>query len=181
MLRVAALRRSSCPRAALSIRQSAQRSSNKPPSPTMRSTASITRPRRQVLDVSRSYLRTPTVEIFLGSVAVLHWWRKPRFVRISVILVTESPLANRRFGERVFFHRGANGEADEQGGNRDFTTCQHGLLCDPRKQEEILNDLWVEWLKLALELERTRTREYCAPSVSPTFRGRLWSFRALDR
>ena len=28
-----------------------------------------------------------------------------------------------------------------------------GLLCDPRKQEEILNDLRVEWVKLALELE----------------------------
>ena len=37
-----------------------------------------------------------------------------------------------------------------------IATLQHasmGLLCDPRKQEEILNDLWVEWVKLALELE----------------------------
>jgi hypothetical protein len=28
-----------------------------------------------------------------------------------------------------------------------------GSLCDPRKQEEILSDLWVEWVKLTLELE----------------------------
>jgi hypothetical protein len=28
-----------------------------------------------------------------------------------------------------------------------------GLLCDPRKHEEILNDLWVEWVKVVLELE----------------------------
>ena len=37
-----------------------------------------------------------------------------------------------------------------------IATLQHasmGLLCDPRKQEEILNDLWVVWVKLALELE----------------------------
>jgi hypothetical protein len=61
-----------------------------------------------------------------------------------------------------------------------IATLQHasmGLLCDPRKQEEILNDLWVEWVKLALELEL----ENSAPSVSRAFRGRLWSFRALDR
>jgi len=28
-----------------------------------------------------------------------------------------------------------------------------GSLCDPRKQEDILTDLWFEWVKLALELE----------------------------
>jgi len=37
-----------------------------------------------------------------------------------------------------------------------IATLQHasmGLLCDPRKREEILNDLRVEWVRLVLELE----------------------------
>jgi hypothetical protein len=33
-----------------------------------------------------------------------------------------------------------------------FKNVSMGSLCDPRKQEEILNDLWVEWVKLALRL-----------------------------
>jgi hypothetical protein len=28
-----------------------------------------------------------------------------------------------------------------------------GSLCDPRTQEEILNDLWFQWVKLTLELQ----------------------------
>jgi hypothetical protein len=28
-----------------------------------------------------------------------------------------------------------------------------GSLCDPRKQEEILNDLWFQWVKMTLELQ----------------------------
>jgi hypothetical protein len=34
-----------------------------------------------------------------------------------------------------------------------FKNVSIGPLCDPRKQKEILSDLWVEWVKLALELE----------------------------
>jgi hypothetical protein len=40
--------------------------------------------------------------------------------------------------------------------SEEITALKHvsmSSLCDPRKQEEILTDLWVEWVKLVLELE----------------------------
>jgi hypothetical protein len=119
--------------------------------------------------------RTPKhqSEIFLGSVAVLHWWRKPRFVRVSAILVTESPLANRRFGERVFFHRGPMGRRMSKEGIATLQYASMGLLCDPRKQEEILNDLWFVWVKLALELELENIVRRRFPGHSEGAYGRL--------
>jgi hypothetical protein len=57
-----------------------------------------------------------------------------------------------------------------------IATLQHasmGLLCDPRKQEEILNDLWVEWVKLALELELENIVRRRFPGHSEGAYGRL--------
>jgi hypothetical protein len=57
-----------------------------------------------------------------------------------------------------------------------IATLQHasmGLLCDPRKHEEILNDLWVEWLKLALELELENIVRRRFPRHSEGAYGRL--------
>ena len=57
-----------------------------------------------------------------------------------------------------------------------IATLQHpsmGLLCDPRKQEEILNDLWVEWVKLALELELENIVRRPLPVHSVSAYGRL--------
>ena len=48
-----------------------------------------------------------------------------------------------------------------------------GLLCDPRKQEEILNDLKVEWVKLALELELGNIVRRRFPGHSEGAYGRL--------
>jgi hypothetical protein len=82
------------------------------------------------------------------------------------------------FGERVFFHRAPMGRWMSKEG---IATLQHasmGLLCDPRKQEEILNDLWVVWVKLALELELENIVRRRFPGHSE---GRLRSLRALYR
>ena len=57
-----------------------------------------------------------------------------------------------------------------------IATLQHasmGLLCDPRKQEEILNDLWVVWVKLALELELENIVRRRFPGHSEGAYGRL--------
>ena len=57
-----------------------------------------------------------------------------------------------------------------------IATLQHpsmGLLCDPRKQEEILNDLWVEWVKLALGLELENIVRRKFPGHSEGAYGRL--------
>ncbi len=57
-----------------------------------------------------------------------------------------------------------------------IATSQHvsmGLLCDPRKQEEILNDLWVEWVKLALEFELENIVHRRFPGRSKGAYGRL--------
>jgi hypothetical protein len=62
-----------------------------------------------------------------------------------------------------------------------IATLQHasmGLLCDPRKQEEILNDLWVEWVKLALELELENIVRRRFPGHSEGAYGRLERFLA---
>ena len=48
-----------------------------------------------------------------------------------------------------------------------------GSLCDPRKHEEILNDLWVEWVKLALELELENAVRRRFPGHSAGSYGRL--------
>ena len=57
-----------------------------------------------------------------------------------------------------------------------IATLQHpsmGLLCDPRKQEEILNDLWVEWVKLSLGLELENIVRRKFPGHSEGAYGRL--------
>jgi hypothetical protein len=77
------------------------------------------------------------------------------------------------FGERVFFHRAPMGRRMSKEG---IATLQHasmGLLCDPRKQEEILNDLWVVWVKLALELELENIVRRRFPGHSEGAYGRL--------
>ena len=48
-----------------------------------------------------------------------------------------------------------------------------GSLCDPRKHEEILNDLWVEWVKLALEIELEHAGRRRFPEQSEGPYGRL--------
>ena len=47
------------------------------------------------------------------------------------------------------------------------------MLCDPRNQEEILNDLWVERVKLALELELENIVRRRFPGHSEGAYGRL--------
>jgi hypothetical protein len=54
-----------------------------------------------------------------------------------------------------------------------FKNVSMGSLCDPRKQEEILNDLWVEWVKLALELELENAVRRRFPGHSAGSYGRL--------
>ena len=57
-----------------------------------------------------------------------------------------------------------------------IATLQHasmGLLCDPRKQEEILNDLRVEWVRLVLELELVNIVRRRFPGHSEGAYGRL--------
>jgi hypothetical protein len=46
-------------------------------------------------------------------------------------------------------------------------------LCDPRKQGEILKDLWFEWAKLALELELENAVRCRFPGLSEGTYGRL--------
>src|SRR6516164_2123466 len=48
-----------------------------------------------------------------------------------------------------------------------------GSLCDPRKQEEILSDLWSEWVKLVLELELENAVRRRFPGHSAGTYGRL--------
>jgi hypothetical protein len=48
-----------------------------------------------------------------------------------------------------------------------------GSLCDPREQEQILNDLWDEWVKLALELEPENAVRRRFPELSDGPYGRL--------
>ena len=54
------------------------------------------------------------------------------------------------FGERVFFHPGGRMSKE---GIATLKNVSMGSLCDPRKQEEILSDLWFEWVKLSLDLK----------------------------
>ena len=57
-----------------------------------------------------------------------------------------------------------------------IATLQHasmGLLCDPRKREEILNDLRVEWVRLVLELELVNIVRRRFPGHSEGAYGRL--------
>ena len=57
-----------------------------------------------------------------------------------------------------------------------IATLQHasmGLLCDPRKREEILNDLRVEWVRLVLELELVNIVRRRFPGHSQGAYGRL--------
>jgi hypothetical protein len=54
-----------------------------------------------------------------------------------------------------------------------FKNVRMGWLRDPRKQEEILNDLWVEWVKLALELELENAVRRRFPGHSAGSYGRL--------
>ena len=48
-----------------------------------------------------------------------------------------------------------------------------GSLCDPREQEEILSDLWFEWVNLALELELENALRRRVPGYSAGTYGRL--------
>jgi hypothetical protein len=54
-----------------------------------------------------------------------------------------------------------------------FKNVSMGSLCDPRKHEEILNDLWVEWVKLVLELELENAVRRRFPGHSAGSYGRL--------
>jgi hypothetical protein len=54
-----------------------------------------------------------------------------------------------------------------------FKNVSMGSLCDPRKQEEILSDLWLEWVKLVLELELENAVRRRFPGHSEGTYGRL--------
>jgi hypothetical protein len=76
------------------------------------------------------------------------------------------------FGERVFFHHAPMGGRMSEG-IATFKNVSMGSLCDPRKQEEILNDLLVEWVKLALELDLENAVRRRFPGHSAGSYGRL--------
>jgi hypothetical protein len=54
------------------------------------------------------------------------------------------------------------------------------LLCDPRTREEVLNDLWLEWVELALETELETALRRRFPGHSRNKRAHNLKARWLD-